>query len=77
MRTTLVIPDPIYEGARKLAASQNTTISRLVTTALDAHICRHEQAPGVRPAFELPSYDLGQPLVDIDDRDALYRAMEE
>lgn len=76
MRTTLVIPDPIYERARKLAQDQGTTISRLVTTALDLHICRHEQAPVARPAFELPSYDLGEPLVDVDDRDALYRAME-
>ena len=77
MRTTLVIPDPVYERVRKLAEQQGTTISRVVTTALDHLVSQQEQTPEEHSPFQLPAYDLGKPLVDIDDRDALYRAMEE
>ena len=77
MRTTLVIPDPVYERVRRLAAHQGTTISRVVTSALDALVSEQEGTAAQRPPIQLPTHDLGTPLVDIDDRDALYRAMEE
>jgi len=77
MKTTLNIDDSVMQRLREEAARRRTTMSALVEAGL-----RRVLAPEV-PASEpdelppLPTWDSGGHLVDIDDRDALYRAMEE
>ncbi len=73
MKTTLILPDHLVRQLKHRAAEQGTTLSAVVAEAL-----RRGLEPN--PAIELPplpSYHMGPPLVDVADRDALYRAMEE
>ena len=78
MKTALYIDDSLMRRLREEAARRGTTMSALVEAAL-----RPVLAPG--PATgkppdalpPLPTWDSGGRLVDIDDRDALCRAMEE
>jgi hypothetical protein len=71
MKTTLVIDGEVMRRLKAEAA-----ISSLVEAALRALL---DGRPGAG-AVELPplaSFDLGEPAVDVADRDALSRAMED
>jgi hypothetical protein len=74
MKTTLNIEDSVMARLRRESARTGRTMSELVETALRLLLERHEPAPDLPP---LPVFDSGGALVDIADRDALYRAMEE
>lgn len=73
MKTTLNIDDSVMARLRQEAARSGRTMSELVETALRNLLhSRRDRAP-LPP---LPAFDSGGALVDIADRDALYRAME-
>ena len=73
MKTTLILPDHLVRALKHRATEQGTTLSAVVAEALRRGL---EQGP-VTDLPPLPAYRMGAPLVDIADRDALYRAMEE
>lgn len=73
-KTTLVIDDEVMTLLRERAARSGTTLSELVEAAL-RRMLAEPRAP-VTPA-ELPAFHCGKPLVDVANRDALYRVMEE
>ena len=78
MKTTLNIDESVMQRLREEAARRRTTMSSLVEAGLRRVLAAPESAiqrPQNLPP--LPSWDSGGRLVDIDDRDALYRAMEE
>lgn len=76
MKTTLNIDDSVMQRLREEAARRGTTMSALVEAGL-----RRVLAPEVAAERDdpppLPTWNSGGFLVDISDRDALYRAMEE
>ncbi len=74
MKTTLVLDDTVAARLKREAGRRGTTMSRLVEDALRRFL---EEPTTTRPLPPLPSFDCGRPLVDINDREALYRAMEE
>lgn len=74
MKTTLVLDDSVAARLRREAQRRGTTMSRLVEDALRRYL---DTRPVPVPLPPLPVYDMGRPLVDIADRDALYDAMEE
>ena len=74
MKTTLIIDDGIMRHLKQEAARQRQTISYLVESAL-----RNFLSPSSNKKLKLPplpSWNMGEPLVDIADRDALYEVME-
>lgn len=73
MKTTLNIDDTVMVRLRREAARTGQTMSSLVDTALRQLL---ESKAEVRLP-PLPSFHGGEFLVDVADRDALYRAMEE
>ena len=75
MKTTLMIDDVIMRRLKAEAARRGTTISKLVESALRAMLEERSDGPPELPP--LPSFDLGGAAVDVADRDALFRAMEE
>ena len=78
MKTTLNIDDSVMQRLREEAARRGTTMSALVEAGLRRVLVGSDaamQPPETLPP--LPTWDSGGHLVDIDDRDALYRAMEE
>lgn len=74
MKTTLNIDDTVMQRLRQEAARQHRTMSELVEAALRLFFRASRERPELP---ELPTHDMGKELVDISDRDALYRAMEE
>ena len=77
MKTTINIDDSVMQRLREEAARRGTTMSALVEAGLRLVLAPSaatgEPPPPLPP---LPTWDSGGHLVDIDDRDALYRAME-
>ena len=78
MKTTLNIADSVMQRLREEAARRGTTMSALVEAGLRRLLAESSQSEGqpVRPP-SLSAWNGGAELVDLSDRDALYRAMEE
>jgi hypothetical protein len=74
MKTTLIIPAEILRQLKQRAAQRGTTLSAIVAETLKRGLRRTSEVPQKLPP--LPTYRMGAPLVDIADRDALFRAME-
>ena len=78
MKTTLNIDDSVMKRLREEAARRGTTMSLLVEAGLRRVLS--EPTPSDPPSTELsplPTWNGGKELVDISNRDSLYRAMEE
>ena len=73
MKTTLNIDDTVMAELRREAARQGRTMSDLVEAAL--RLLLRSQRKRV-PLPDLPTFDGGEPRVDIADRNALYDAMD-
>jgi plasmid stability protein len=73
MKTTLNIDDSVMARLRREAARSGRTMSELVEMALRQLL---QSRPNEVELPALPSFDSGGALVDVADRDALYRAME-
>lgn len=73
MKTTLILPDHLVRELKHRATERGTTLSAVVAEALRRGL-EHRPPTDLPP---LPSYRMGAPLVDLADRDALYRTMEE
>jgi hypothetical protein len=69
MKTTLVIPDPVFRDLKRRAIERKETLSALATEYLVQGL-RATRKPK-RP-FRLPSFKMGPPKVNIADREALY-----
>ena len=76
MRTTLVIPDAVYERAKAVAKEQGKTLSALFTESVEIQLARKQQAVN-KKKYRLRPVSMGIPRVDPNEREALYRAMEE
>ena len=80
MKTTLNIDDTVMQRLREEAPRRGTTMSALVEAGL-RHILRDGPAAsyeaGDQPLPPLPTRRSGGMLVDVSNRDELYRAMEE
>ena len=73
MKTTLNIDDSVMRLLKQEAARRGCTMSELVESALRLALASKQRRSGLPP---LPSFKSGGALVDIADREALYRAME-
>ena len=77
MRTTLVIPDAIYRRAKDAAAQQGTTLSEFFTESVEIQLARRSESPKKKRTYKLQPVAMGTPRADPNDREALYRAMED
>ena len=74
MKTTLNIDDQVMTRLKAEAARQGRTMSEMVETALRRSLEPDRPRTPLRP---LPTFSGGREMVDISNRDALYRLMEE
>jgi hypothetical protein len=73
-RTTLVLEEGVMESVRDLARREKRQISQVVNDLLLEGVRRRRK---VRPrGFELPSFPMGRPKVDLGDRNALEALMD-
>ena len=73
MKTTLNIDETVMAQVKREAVRRGKTMSELVETALRRLLQAKRDKEKLAP---LPSFKSGGALVDIADREALYRAME-
>jgi plasmid stability protein len=78
MKTTLNIDDTVMKRLKETAAARGTTMSVLVEAGL-RRVLAAEPGPSTQESAlkPLPSWDGGEPRVDVANRDELYRFMEE
>ena len=74
MKTTLVIPDALFRSLKRRAAERGETLSELANELLRRGLSERRKLKRLPP---LPTFDTGPAKVNVADRDALYRAMEE
>ena len=74
MKTTLHIDDSVMAQLKRESIRQGRTMSDLVETALRLLFRPRKDAPAPR---ELPTFRSGGALVDVADRNELYRATED
>jgi plasmid stability protein len=74
MKTTLNIDAQVMTRLKAEAARQGRTMSELVETALRRSLEPDRPQTQLRP---LPTFRGGREMVDVSNRDALYRLMEE
>ena len=77
MKTTLNIDDTVMQQLREEAARRGTTMSSLVEAGIRRVLEGHPQAEAGPARAKLPTWRSGGLLVDVSDRDELYRVMEE
>jgi hypothetical protein len=73
MKTTLVIPDSVFRDLKKRAVDRHTTISELATEYLRQGL---EERSKSRRMPRLPSFSAGPPLIDVANREEIYRALD-
>jgi hypothetical protein len=73
MKTTLVIDDMVMAQLKEEAARQGRTMSDLVEMALRLLL---QPAAGRGALPPLPTFQGGRELVEVADREALYRVMD-
>jgi hypothetical protein len=71
MKTTLNLDDDLLREAKKKAADEGTTLTRVVEQGLRA-VLNDEEPPAEPYVFNFPTIDGGTPMFDVADRDALY-----
>ncbi len=78
MRTTLNLPDGLVAQAKAQAAASGQTLTSLIEEGLRLVLQKHHvpcpTAPEPLPAYGDPA---GRVLVDLGDRDAVWRALDE
>ena len=75
MRTTLDIDNPVLQELKKLQASENKSLGRLVSDLLAPALKEHG-----RPATPRPASWIAKPMgarVNLSDKEAVYRALEQ
>lgn len=78
MRTTLIIPDPLFKRAKQYARKHDKNLSDVFAEALTDRLARDEQiAREPRPNYKVKTASMGSPAVDLSDREALYKIMDE
>ena len=73
MKTTLNIDDRVMREVKAEAARRGTTMSELVEAALRRMLEPEPYEPELPP---LPTFHGGRELVDVSDREALYRVFD-
>jgi hypothetical protein len=78
MRTTLIIPDPLFRRAKAYAKKHDKKLSDLFSEALADRLARDDQSVREeRPAYRVKPLSMGVASVDISDRESLNRIMDD
>lgn len=73
MKTTLNISDVTWNALKREAARRQQTMSSLVEAALRSFLQEPQKSSELPP---LPKFDMGDSLVDVSDRNALFDTLD-
>jgi hypothetical protein len=74
-RTTLDIDATVLEQLRRRGEAERKSMGQVASELLAAALAAAAPA-GEAPPFRWRTADLGPPLVDVEDKDALHRALD-
>lgn len=78
MRTTIILPDPIYERAKYIAREQGSSLSTFISEAIETFITRESvNKSSDRSKYRLKTFDLGNPAINISNREEIYKVLED
>jgi len=72
-RTTLDLDPSVLRSLRQRSRSEGKSMGQVASEVLARAMT---EPPAEEPAFEWDAADLGQPLVDLEDKDALYAVLD-
>jgi hypothetical protein len=76
-RTTISLHESTLKRVREVARREHTTIGEAVTELLNLGLSAKEAQRRTEPRrFRLKSYSMGTPKVALEDKEALYRALD-
>lgn len=73
-RTTLDLDPTVTRELRQRAKREGKSMGQVASEALAVAFARTPVDP---PRFEWKTYDMGLPLIDLEDKEALYRILDE
>jgi plasmid stability protein len=73
-RTTLDLDPVIIDGLRERADREHKSMGQVASEALARAFATEGEE---RPRFEWKTHDMGLPLIDLEDKEALYRIFDE
>lgn len=73
-RTTLDLDPNVTQALRDRAKREGKSMGQVASEALAAAFAEERAAA---PPFVWKTYDMGLPLIDLEDKDALYRIFDE
>ena len=73
MKTTLIIPDPVFRDLKRRALERKETLSGLATEYL---ILGLREARKPKRPFRFPTFKMGPPKVDVANREALFDLLD-
>ena len=73
-RTTLDLDPTVTRELRQRAKREGKSMGQVASEALAVAFAGPPVDP---PPFEWKTYDMGKPLIDLEDKDALYRILDE
>ena len=76
-RTTIDLDGSVLEGLRSVSRRQSKSMGQVASELLAPALAGAERASKGVPAFKLRTARLGEPRVDLEDKDALWAALEE
>jgi hypothetical protein len=76
MKTTLVLDDALVDRVRARAKERGVSMSSVVEEAI-VRMLAEPAVPAAREPLDLPSFPMGEFLVDITNRDALFDALDD
>jgi hypothetical protein len=76
-RTTLNIDGSVLRELKVLSEKQRRPVGQLASELLAGALRSTERGSATPPPFVMPTFSGGRPLVDLDDKEAVRRAMED
>jgi hypothetical protein len=73
MKTTLIIPDPVFRDLKLRATKRGITMSELATELMRKGLTDRPKPVKLPP---LPTFNAGRPLVDVANREALFDLLD-
>jgi hypothetical protein len=73
-RTTLDLDPTVTQELRRRAKREHKSMGQVASEALAQAFAREPAEP---PPFEWKTHHMGIPLIDLEDKDALYRIFDE
>ena len=78
MRTAIIHPDPIYERAKHIAREKGSSLSTFISEAIEIFISRESvNKSSGKLKYQLKTFDMGNPAIDISNREDIYKTFED